>query len=62
MTIKENGVRFQKRGTQEMARETVKTMFKMGGRYQNDCCTEVETGNSETTVEIVGGGLYQEAH
>lgn len=45
-----------------MARETVKTMFKMGGRYQNDCCTEVETGNSETTAEIVGGGLYQGAH
>ncbi|GBP88021.1 hypothetical protein EVAR_60026_1 [Eumeta japonica] len=40
-----------------------KTVYKMGGRYQNDYWPKVETGNSgQTTVEIVGGGLCQEAH
>ncbi|GBP97894.1 hypothetical protein EVAR_63915_1 [Eumeta japonica] len=40
-----------------------KTVYKMGGRHQNDCWPKVETGNSgQTTVEIVEGGLCQEAH
>ncbi|GBP66917.1 hypothetical protein EVAR_60974_1 [Eumeta japonica] len=40
-----------------------KTVHKMGGRHQDDSWPKVETGNSgQTTVEIVGGGLRQEAH
>ncbi|GBP11866.1 hypothetical protein EVAR_74504_1 [Eumeta japonica] len=40
-----------------------KTVYKMGGCHQNDCWPKVEMGNSgQTTVEIVGEGLCQEAH